>query len=219
MQQAAVAPVQFDEVVGLHDRVVELEERHRLLAFEPELHAFHGQHAIDREVAAVVAQEGNVFELVEPLGVVDHDGVGRPVAEFEQVPHARQDAQLVFFDLLGGQQLPGFVLAGWIADLGRAAAHQQDRPVAGLLQAAQRHQLHQAADVQARRRAVEADIGRHALLAEQRIQGLGVRAVVILPPRHESAQEFGLESGRRRGHCRKLGLEKVGCFSTNGRNS
>ena len=45
--------------------------------------------------------------------------------------------------------LPAFVLAGGIADLGRPAAHQHDRLVPGLLQAAQHHDLHQAADVEA----------------------------------------------------------------------
>ncbi len=44
--------------------------------------------------------------------------------------------------------------------------------------------------------AVEADIGGDALLSEQRVQRLGVGAVVIGPARHEGAQEFGLEFGR-----------------------
>ena len=49
------------------------------------------------------------------------------------------------------------VLAGRIADLGRPAAHQHDRPVAGLLEPPELHDLDQAADVKARRGRVEAD--------------------------------------------------------------
>ena len=45
--------------------------------------------------------------------------------------------------------------------------------MAGLLQAAQGHELDEAADMQAGGRAVEADIGGHALLLEQSVQGLG----------------------------------------------
>ena len=41
----------------------------------------------------------------------------------------------------------------------RAAAHQRDRLVAGLLQPVQHHDLYERADMQRRRGAVEADIG------------------------------------------------------------
>ena len=68
----------------------------------------------------------------------------------------------------------------------------------GLLQPAQGHQLHQVADMHGFGGAVEADIGGDALLAEQRVQLLGRRAVVIGPARHKGAQEFGLELGRGR---------------------
>jgi hypothetical protein len=62
LQGAAVAPVQLDEVVGLQDHVVELDERQFLLALEPQLHRIHRQHAVDREVPADVAQELDVVE-------------------------------------------------------------------------------------------------------------------------------------------------------------
>jgi len=52
------------------------------------------------------------------------------------------------------------VLARWVADLGGAAAHHDDGLVAGLLQAAQEHDLDQAADVQTGGRGVEADCRR-----------------------------------------------------------
>jgi len=63
------------------NHVVEFEERQRLLSLQAQLHAVEGQHAVDREVFADVAQERDVGEGVEPVGVVDHDRVGRAAAE------------------------------------------------------------------------------------------------------------------------------------------
>ena len=63
LQIAAVAARQFDVVVGLADHVVEFEEGHRLLAVEPQLDRIEGQHAVDREMPADIAQELDVAEL------------------------------------------------------------------------------------------------------------------------------------------------------------
>ena len=130
LHDAFVAPVQFHEIVGLQDHVVELEEGERLVALESQLHRIHGQHAVDREVPADVAQQRNVEQRVEPVGVVGHDGVGRAVAERQVVGEALPDARHVGVDLRGREQLARLVAAGGIADLGRAAAHQRDRLVA-----------------------------------------------------------------------------------------
>ena len=62
-------------------------------------------------------------------------------------------------DHLVGQDAAALVLAGRIADPGGAAAHQRDRPVAGLLQPVQHHDRQQRADMQRGGGAVEADIG------------------------------------------------------------
>ena len=67
LQDAAVALVQLDEVVGLQDHVVEFEERQLLLALEPQLDAVEGKHAVDREVPADVAQEVDVVELASAI--------------------------------------------------------------------------------------------------------------------------------------------------------
>ena len=91
--------------------------------------------------------------------------VGRAVAEGEQALEHAADAGDVGVDLLVGQQLAAFILAAWVADLGRPAAHQHDRLVPGLLQAAQHHDLDQVADMEARRGGVEADIAGDDFLA------------------------------------------------------
>ena len=50
--------------------------------------------------------------------------------------------------------------------------------MAGLLKPAQKHDLEQASDVQARRRCIETDIAGHDLLLRQRIEPLGVGSLV-----------------------------------------
>src|SRR3546814_9322307 len=71
LQAAVVAPAQLQEVVGLEDHVVELQEGQRMLALQAQLHAVEGQHAVDGEVAADVAQEIDVLQAVEPVRIVD----------------------------------------------------------------------------------------------------------------------------------------------------
>ena len=118
-----------------------------------------------------------------------------PVAEFQEALEYAEDFFLVGFDLLGREQLTHLVLAGGIADLGRAAAHQNDRLVTGLLQPAKRHDLHQAADMQAWSRAIKADIGSNALLLQQRVQARLIGGLMKLAARfHELA---GNRSGIR----------------------
>ena len=51
------------EIVGLQDHVIEFEERQRLLALEPQPHAVHGQHAVDREMPPDIAQERDVVAV------------------------------------------------------------------------------------------------------------------------------------------------------------
>ena len=67
---------------------------------------------------------------------------------------------MLVVDRLRRQQLALVVAEGRIADHRGAAAHQRDRPVAGLLQPVEHRDGDQIADVQAGRRRVVADIGR-----------------------------------------------------------
>src|SRR5262249_41011192 len=158
LQFAAMPPEQLDEVVALQDHIVELEEGEVLLALEPELDGVALDHLVDRDVAPDLAQELDIVQAKQPLGVVDHQRIGAAVAEFQEFGENLLDAALVRLDLLGGKNPAALVLAGWVPDASSAAAHQRDGPVPGVLQPAQKHDLHQAADVQARRCAVEADI-------------------------------------------------------------
>ena len=195
LQHAAVAARQLDEIVGLEDHVVEFEEGQLVLALEPELDRLHRQHAVDREMPADIAQEIDVVERGEPLGIVDHQRAGRPVVEIEEAGKDRAEALLVGLDLVIGEELPRLVLARGIADPGGAAAHQRDRLVAGLLQPAQHHDREEMADMERRPGAVVADIGDDGRLERQRIEPLGVGALMDKSALEEDAHEVGLESG------------------------
>ncbi len=108
---------------------------------------------------ADIAQQRDVAQFVEPVGVVDHHRVGRAVAEGQELGEDLADAGHVAGDLGVAEQRARLVLARGVADPRRAAAHQHDRLVPGLLEQAQQHDPQQAADMQAVGGAVVADIG------------------------------------------------------------
>ncbi len=117
-----------------------------------------------------ITQERHIFELAEPVVIVDQDRVGRAVAEGQEALEDPANAGDVRGDLLVGQKPSALVLACRIPDLGRPAAHEHDRPVPRLLEAAKKHDLDERADVQARRGRVEPDIAGDDFLIGQRIE-------------------------------------------------
>jgi len=166
-----------------------------MFALQPQLHRIEGEHPVDREVPSHVAQERDVGQAVEPVGVVGHQRRRRPgrAVEIQVVGEGPADPGDVGVDRVFGQQLAALVLARRVADLGRAAAHQGDRPVAGLLHPAQQHDLHQVPDMQRIRRRIEADIAGDRPLGRQGVQRLEVGALVDIAARVEQAQQVGLE--------------------------
>ena len=62
-------------------------------------------------MAAVIAQEIDIAELVEPIGVVDHHRVVGAVAEAQELAKHRLDAGDVGADLGIAQELASLVLA------------------------------------------------------------------------------------------------------------
>ncbi len=89
----------------------------------------------------VIAQKVDVVQLVEPIRIIHHHGVGRPIAKRHVFIKDAKDALLVGFDPRDVQHLTRLVLAGGIADFRRAPAHQDNRLMTGLLQPAQHHDL------------------------------------------------------------------------------
>ncbi len=128
-------------------------------------------------MSADIAQQWDVAERAEPVVVVGNQRVGGAVAEAQEWVEAAADAGHVGGDLLVGEELAGFVLAGRVTDTGGSAAHQHQRPMAVALQQAQDHDLHQAADMQTVGGAVEADIRGDGTGAEGRVESLGIGAL------------------------------------------
>ncbi|MEY4255382.1 MAG: hypothetical protein RLZZ141_609 [Pseudomonadota bacterium] len=71
-----------------------------------------------------------------------------------------------------------------------AAAHQGDRAMSGLLQPTQHHDRDQMADMQAVRRTVIADIGRHHALAGRLVQGFQIGALMDIATLLQDLQEL-----------------------------
>ncbi len=173
-----MAPQQLAEVVALQDAVVELEERQPLLTLQPQAHAVEREHPVDAEMRPDLAQQLDIAEFVEPVGVVRHDCVGGAVAEAQKWLDVAADARHVACDLRVAQQLPRLLAEGRVADARRAAAHQRHRPVAVALKQPQQHDLHHVADMQAVRGAIEADIAADHAGAQCRTQRLVIGALV-----------------------------------------
>ena len=205
LQTAVAAARKLGEVVGLEHHVVELEKGELVRAVEPELDGIHRQHAVDREIAPDVAQEVDVVEWCQPLGIVDHDGRIWPAVEIDEAREGLLQALLVGLDLVVGEQHAQLVLARRIADTRRAAAHQSDRPVAGLLEPAQHHDREQIADVIAFCRAVVADIGGDHAGGERRVEPFGIGALIQESARFHDAHEVGAEGGHACGQIAERG--------------
>ena len=190
LQFATVASREFDKIVGLKDRIIEFEKAQWLIALEPQSDTVLGQHAIDREMPPDIAQQWDVAKFVEPIGVVDHDGIARPIAETQEFCKDRPNPGHVGSDFGIVQQPAGSVLARGVADPRRAAAHQHDRLVPAFLKQAQQHNPEKVAHVQTVRRAVEAVIGYDATGAEALVKRLEIGALM-----HEAAFGRGDKKG------------------------
>ncbi len=80
-------------------------------------------------------------------------------------------------DLLVAEELAQFLLARGIADAAGAAAEQHHRPMPVSLQQAQHHDLHERADMQRIRRAVEPDIAGKAAFQQGDVEPFGIGAL------------------------------------------
>ena len=119
---------------------------------------------------ADLAQERNIFEGIEPIGIVDHHCVGGSVPERQESLEYLADRGNIGVDVLSRKQLAAFILARRIANLGCTSAHQDDGLVPGLLQPTEHHDLHHRTDMQRRRGRIETDIGGDDLLHRKRIK-------------------------------------------------
>ena len=140
---------------------------------------------------ANVAQEIDVIELVQPVGIIRHNGIAAGVFKLEEFGKDRADADQIVVDVVFGQNPAALVLAGRVADPRRAAAHQGDRPVAGLLQPVQHHDRQQRADMQRGGGAVEADISGNLPGGRLGIQNVRLGDLVDKAPFAENVKKVG----------------------------
>ena len=166
LQAAAVVFEQLEEVIALHEHVVEFQERQA--RFHAALVAFGGQHAVDAEQGADLAQKIHIVEVQQPVAVIDHDGLA--FAEIQEAGELLLDAADVFADGFAAHHLAHVALAAGIADHGGAAAAQGDRPVPGALQMRHGHDGDVVAHMQAVRRGVKAHVEGHGLALQRLVE-------------------------------------------------
>ena len=150
----AVTLVELQEIVGLHDHVVELQEAESVL--HPLLVASGPQHVVDGEMGADVPDKLDVIEVAEPVRVIDHHGLA--FTELDEAAHLFFEAFTVMVDLFDCHHGTQVSPAGGISDHACAAADQSDRLVARHLQALHQQKGHEMAYMQGIRRRVKADI-------------------------------------------------------------
>src|SRR5215813_6893243 len=121
-----------------------------------------------------IAQQRYVAKLIEPVGIVDHYCIARPVTELDEFGEDRADSRHVTGDRGVVEQLARLVLAGGIPNPRGAAAHQHNRLVPALLEQPQQHDADQAADVQTVSCTVIADIAGDAAAAEPLVERLEI---------------------------------------------
>ena len=151
---AAVTTEQLQEIVALHQHVVEFQEGQAF--FHALLVALGGQHAVDGEVDADLAQEVDVVQVRQPVRVVDDERL--VVGEIQEAAHLLLDALDVVVDVLTGEHLAQLALAGGVAHQAGASAHQRDGTMARALHMRHGHDRDVVTDVQGVRGRIEADI-------------------------------------------------------------
>ena len=165
LEVASVVDVEAQEVVGLQQHVAELGVRDPLVRpLEARLDRLLGDHLVDREVLADVAEELEDRDAAQPVDVVEEEGA--VVLEVEELAELGSDALEVALDRLEIEKLALVLLAARITDHARTAAGEGDGPVARLLEPPERAELEEVTHVQAVCRRVEAGVDREPGLVE-----------------------------------------------------
>jgi hypothetical protein len=155
------------EVVRLHEHVAELGVAEPAFPFQARAHGLLREHHVDGEVLADVPKEFDVSHAAEPVSVVRQDGAAARF-EVEEAADLLPDRCDVLGKLLDRKQVPLFALPGRITHHPRRPAGDDDRTMAGLLEATQRHEADEAADVQGGGRRIEAAVQGDRTLAQAR---------------------------------------------------
>ena len=152
LDEAVLRLGQVEEVVGLEEGVVELQEGHALL--QALLDRGARQHLADGHVAADVAEEVHVVEPEQPVAVVDHEAPG----EVQVALELGLQGPLVDLDLLPREQLALRGATRRVPDPRGPAAHQHDRAMPRALEVGHAHDQGQRSGVERGRGAVPAHV-------------------------------------------------------------
>ena len=134
-----------------------------VFAFDTLFHGFFGEHGVHGEVFTDVTQEVEAVHAAEPVGVVGHDG-GVFAVEFQEGFELVADAFHPTGHGFGCVQAAFGGFEAGVANHAGGTAHQGNRGVACVLEAAQHQHGQQVADVQAVGGGVEAAIEGDAFL-------------------------------------------------------
>lgn len=186
LEFAAVDAGEVVEVVGLEEHVAEFRVADANLAvFHACADGFFGDHLIDGEVLADVAEEVEEADGAEPVGVVDEaSGVGGGV-EVEEACELGSDGGDVGGDLVFGEELAFLGFAAGVADAAGGAAGDGDGVVAGELEAAEGDEGDETAGVETIGGGVEAAVEGDWVVEETlgepagAVTGFGAAGVVV----------------------------------------
>jgi hypothetical protein len=162
LERALAGPEEVQEIIGLEQLIIELDEGQTLLHAHPV--GLGGQHPVDAEMAPDVAQESHIIQGQEPIGVVDGDSP--PPVEIQVAVKLGLDRDAEAADRLLRQQRAHLGPAAGIADHSRTAADDGQSAMPGPPQVGHGHDRDETPGMEAGRRAVIADIERDRTFAE-----------------------------------------------------
>ena len=173
MQPAAVTAVEFEEVVRLHDHIVELEECQPL--FPALLIALGGKHTVDSEMCADIAQKFNIIETAQPISIIHHNRT--VLCKVDEARDLFLEALAVMANGLVGHDFAHIRASGRIADGSRAAAHKTNGAMPRLLQMRHRHQGNKMTGVKAVRSRIKTNVKSDRSFRHEFTQRLFIRAL------------------------------------------
>ena len=135
-QLQIVATMKLQEVIGLHNHVVELQEGQAL--FHTVLVALSCQHTVNSKMRSYIPQQLNVVQLAEPISVVDNQSL--VIAEIKKSSHLLLEAIAIVLNILVGKHLAHIGTTRWITYSTSTAAYQANRTMTCSLHMGHNHQ-------------------------------------------------------------------------------
>jgi hypothetical protein len=174
LEFAVMVAAEDVEVEGLEQHVAELGVADTGFAvFHACADAFFGDHHIDGEVFAGIAEELEVADVTGPGGVIEElGGVGGGI-EVEEFGELGFDALDIVIEDFAGEELAFLGFTAGVTDEAGGAAGDGDGVVAGELEAAEGEEGDEVADVEAIGSGVEAAVEGEGFIGVDGVGGLG----------------------------------------------